>query len=78
MNKHDRSNLNFLLTVDPNTLKSWYQTSTHDDIVYATELLNQYQLELDELKIEQQVKLSENDPLGAYAIANSILSKFRV
>ena len=78
MNDHDRSNLTFLLTAEPSTLKSWYHTSTIDDIVYAKELLARHQVELNECKIEQQVTLSEHDPLGAYAIANAVLSKFRV
>lgn len=78
MNAHDRSNLNFLLNADLKTLKSWYHTSTYDDIVYAKALLNQYQAELDECKIENQVALSELNSAGAYAEANAVLSKYRL
>ena len=78
MNAHDRSNLNFLLNADSNTLSSWYRTSTYDDIVYAKELLNQYQNELDERKIEQQLALSETNPTTAYREANAVLAKFKL
>ena len=45
---HDRANLDFLLTATPEALKEWSETVTQDDLDYAQELLDAYQLELDE------------------------------
>lgn len=39
MNKRDQSNLDFLLTVSPETLKDWYAKASEDDREYAMELL---------------------------------------
>jgi hypothetical protein len=48
MNTRDLSNLNFLMTASPETLLDWYNQASEDDILYATELLNAYENELNE------------------------------
>jgi len=47
MNDHDRANLDFLLTASPDTLEQWSKAVTQDDLDYAQELLDAYQLELN-------------------------------
>ena len=34
-NQYDRNNLNFLLSVDSETLSMWYKNCTNDDLLYA-------------------------------------------
>ena len=46
MNDHDRDNLNFLMTVSPETLADWWGQVDADDRVYAFDLLNRARTEL--------------------------------
>ena len=39
MKKRDKKNLKFLLGLDENGLRTWYDQATEDDIEYASELL---------------------------------------
>jgi hypothetical protein len=48
MDDHDQANLDFLLTASPDTLKEWSTKVTQDDLNYAQELLDAYQIKLDE------------------------------
>ena len=48
MDDHDRKNLEFLLKATPEVLEQWSQEVTQDDLDYAQELLDAYQIELDE------------------------------
>lgn len=77
MTKHDRDNLNFLLSIDAITLHDWYTTASSDDIEYATELLDAFQSELDakavEISIEKQLIANEQ-----YSEAKAVLSKFQL
>ena len=57
MNDHDRENLNFLLSCDPDTLLDWYNTVDEEDHEYASELMTQYS---EELKIKQRFYDVEN------------------
>jgi hypothetical protein len=47
MNDYDRENLQFLLNVDKETLKDWYDEMEEDDHEYASELLAAYSEELN-------------------------------
>ena len=47
MNQHDRDNLNFLMTASDEVLHEWYSLANEDDLIYAQELLSQYEMELD-------------------------------
>jgi hypothetical protein len=53
MNPEDKLNLNFLLASSPKTLKEWYDTTSQDDIIYATELLYRYANRLYAIEINQ-------------------------
>jgi hypothetical protein len=48
MNDHDRANLEFLLKATPEVLEEWSREVTQDDLDYAQELFDAYQLELNE------------------------------
>jgi hypothetical protein len=72
VNKHDRDNLQFLLSADKSTMDQWYQTVSEDDVEYALELLQLHrtELELRELEIidtEAETDLSD---------AHSVLTRF--
>jgi len=70
MNKHDRDNLQFIMSLNQEELNKWYDEISYDDSVYAMELLLQAQLELD-------VKVAETfDDVMNTSEANSILKKF--
>jgi hypothetical protein len=75
MNKHDRDNLNFLLSTDDATFKDWYNQMDEDDHDYARELLNMYSLELKErsleLLVEAELALDPNYTL-AKAVIDSV------
>jgi hypothetical protein len=72
MNKRDRDNLNFILKAKPAVLRDWYNHITEDDIVYAFELIQiaQSELEIDLLEMTDDVK--------DCSIANQVLAKFRL
>ena len=47
MNINDQHNLDFLFSISEEGLKAWYEQATEDDLLYAAELLNQYEQQLD-------------------------------
>lgn len=51
MKKHDRDNLAFLMAATPEVLEDWYNQMDDDDIAYAFELLDAYQVELETQKL---------------------------
>jgi len=53
MNAYDRANLEFLMTASEQVLAEWYAQASEDDLVYAAELLDRHQTELDTEAIEQ-------------------------
>lgn len=46
MNKHDRDNLKFLMTISPETFSDWLDQASKDDIDYALEIIKQHKTEL--------------------------------
>lgn len=48
MNQRDQANLQFLLNANAKALTEWYQQASQDDIMYAFELLVEYEHELDQ------------------------------
>jgi hypothetical protein len=52
MNLNDRNNLNFLMNATPEVLLEWYDTASEDDLIYAQELLDAYQMELNASEYE--------------------------
>ena len=70
MNKYDRENVEFLLSIDSATVKDWYDKMDSDDIEYATEIMNQYSAEL-------AVKcILLNDDVEDISTAVELLKKF--
>ena len=51
MNQRDRDNLKFLLEASPKTIDVWYAQASDDDIIYAEDLLNLFELELIDSKV---------------------------
>lgn len=47
MNQRDRDNLNFLMTSSDEVLREWYSLANEYDLIYAQELLSEYEMELD-------------------------------
>jgi hypothetical protein len=72
VNKHDRDNLQFLLSADKSTMDQWYQTVSEDDVEYALELLQLHRTELELRELEIIDTEAETDLSGA----QSVLSRF--
>ncbi len=71
MNDHDKENLNFLLTSNPDIIKDWFDSVTEDDHKYAIELLTQFAEEL-----EVKLNLLEEGEIDNFSEANNMLKKF--
>ena len=70
MNPHDKSNFDFLMSIDSATFKDWASQASDDDIAYALELVHQARaaLELDLLAVLDEVE--------DFSDAKSVLQKF--
>ena len=72
MNKHDRSNLEFLLSLDASAFEKWYDTVEQDDLDYAQELMAMAAEELREqaraLKVECELAMMERFTLAEKVI----------
>jgi hypothetical protein len=59
MTQNDINNLSFLMNADQQTLKNWYASASMEDLIYATELLDQYEVVLENellfAKIDKQI-----------------------
>ena len=75
-NAHDRANLNFLLTLDNEALKTWYKTCSTDDILYAKSLLDALALEMEEEMKESIIEVTLNS-MDHFIEANAVLSYIR-
>lgn len=74
MNKHDRDNLNFLLSLDRDTLKDWYSKVDQEDHEYAQELLAIYSLELKQRSIDIRIE-AELAVMDRYELAEAVIGK---
>ena len=72
MNDYDRSNLDFLLSINKATLKDWYNKMSSDDIDYASEIMTLYSAEL------AMKSALLNDDVADISAANKILKQFRL
>jgi len=70
MNDHDRSNLQFILSLDEKTYDEWTESLSEDDVNYALELLKAARTEL----ILKDAELSDN--VEDLTEANDILKGF--
>jgi hypothetical protein len=77
MDKWDRDNLNFLLTVDEATFEEFMEQSSDDDIQYAIELIQTHKAELMTRQMELEDSLIEVAGLELDQ-ARDVLSKFRL
>lgn len=59
MTPNDLANLKFLLNVDADTLRAWYESVDEDDHEYAMELMVAYSQELRERSIELKLEASD-------------------
>jgi hypothetical protein len=75
MDKWDRDNLNFLLTVDEDTFEEFMAQSSDDDIQYAIELIQTHKAELLTRQIELEDALVEETGLDE---AQAVLARFRL
>jgi hypothetical protein len=76
MNQHDRSNLDFLLKAEPETIRDWAGKMDSDDINYAQELLLQHAQDLRERSREILVEAEMARLDNTYGIARDYLAKF--
>jgi hypothetical protein len=70
MNDYDRSNLNFIRSLNEEQFDEWYASISLDDIDYALELLKEARLELN-------VQMHEvTDNVKDTKLARKVLKKF--
>jgi hypothetical protein len=72
VNKHDRDNLQFLLSADKKTMDSWYRTVSEYDVEYALELLQLYRTELELRELE----IIDTEAGSDMSEAHSVLTRF--
>ncbi len=70
MNKWDKDNLNFILSLNEKEFNDWYACLDQDDIEYAMEIMKQARTEVN----MQLVALS--DDIEDVSLAASVLKKF--
>ena len=75
MDKWDRDNLNFLLSVDEDTFDEFMAQSSDDDIQYAIELIQTHKAELMTRQMELEDALAEETGLDD---ARAVLNRFRL
>lgn len=72
MNDYDRSQLNYIMSLDDQQFELWSMSIPDDDIKYAIELIQAARLEAAILEQELLDALEDSD----LAEANSVLKKF--
>ena len=77
MDKWDRDNLEFLLSVDEATFDDFMAQSSEDDIQYAIELIQTHKAELLARQLELEDALNEEEGIDLSA-AQSVLARFRL
>lgn len=77
MNQHDRDNLTFLLTASSETLRAWYDLCSDDDLIYATQLLDRYQTQLEDAIIADQIE-QQIAAMPVLTAAQAVISAVRV
>lgn len=70
MNKYDRNNLDFLLSISTATLKDWYKKMSSDDIEYASDIMAQYS---EELSMKSAML---DDDVNDISVATKLLRKY--
>lgn len=75
MDKWDRDNLNFLLSIDEDAFDEFMAQGSDDDIQYAIELIQTHKAELLTRQIELEDALVEE---GGLDEAQAVLARFRL
>ncbi len=74
MNKHDRSQFDFIMSLSDEEFTEWALSIPDDDVEYAIELIQQARLELSMVEHELLDNLEQSD----LAEARAVLQKFRL
>jgi len=78
MDQHDKDNLDFILSLDKESLKKWFEQASTDDLIYSMEIINQYKEEIapfiDVLENDNKVDELDNYDISKDVI-NSIIHK---
>jgi len=78
MDQHDKDNLDFILSLDKESLKKWFEQASTDDLIYSMEIINQYKQEIapfiDVLENDNKVDELDNYDISKDVI-NSIIHK---
>jgi len=78
MDQHDKDNLDFILSLDKESLKKWFEQASTDDLIYSMEIINQYKKEIapfiDVLENDNKVDELDNYDISKDVI-NSIIHK---
>ncbi len=72
MDKHDRDNLEFLLSLERENFQEWYDSITADDQLYAQEIIAQAALELQE-QAEAMVIEGRLAKMKRFALAERVI-----
>lgn len=72
MNEWDRDNLNFIMSISPETLRDFLSIMTHDDVAYAFELIKTAKAEI----MVEQMEFDEVNSDIELSDAGAVLSKF--
>jgi hypothetical protein len=72
MDKHDRDNLEFLLSLERENFQEWYDSITEDDQLYAQEIIAQAALELQE-QAEAMVIEGRLAKMKRFALAERVI-----
>jgi hypothetical protein len=70
MNDHDRSNLQFIMSLNEKQFDEWYSSISDDDVDYAMELFKQARTELN-MHMHEVI-----DQIEDTTLAKNVLKKF--
>jgi hypothetical protein len=76
MNAHDQANLRFLLSANAESLKSWYESASYSDLVYANELMDRYAVFLQEEILAAQIE-QEIDAMLVFTAAQAVIDRVK-
>ena len=76
MTQHDLFNMKFLLSRTPSQLKSWYESASYDDLVYANELMDRYAVFLQEEILAAQIE-QEINAMSVFTAAQAVIDRVK-
>lgn len=74
MNSHDRSNLNFIMSLNEQEFDSWLNFMSNEDIDYALELIRRAKAEnqLEEMELAEVMYMHDDDMTEANKVIDKI------